>query len=197
MPCPRPELLLNYNSNRELFEAFEEIFLGGPNAPAPSVIHSPCGHEIHIRNHHFFHMVGMEHRDRPGDRLTIEHNAPDIFALKRGFGNYIHDGQRAIYLRAAALTLWEPDEIWENPELKSAKWVYFKEFDQKPYTHFVFLVGNSTEKRHNKVEIVPYTCMPMKASRGNKKRVGTRLYPLETPTPPLKAAPDTREDFTR
>src|ERR1035438_7165347 len=40
---------------------------------------------------------------------------------------------------ATALTLQEPDEISENPQLTSAKWVYFKEFDPKPYTHLVFL----------------------------------------------------------
>lgn len=178
MPSPRPALL-HLNSNQELFDAFREIFLGGANAPVPNVVHSPCRHEIHIRNHHFFHIVGMEHRDRPGERLTIEHDGPHIFSHKRGFGDYVHDGQRATLLRAAALTLWYPDEIWENPELKSAKWVYFKEFDQKPYTHFVFLVGNSTEKRANKSEIVPYTFMPMRRSRGNKMRSGVRLHPLE------------------
>lgn len=118
----------------------------------------------------------MKHRDRPGEILTIANDGPDIFSHTTGFGDYIHDGQRAIHLPAAVMTLLEPDEIWDNPELASAKWVYFKEFDKNPYTHLVFLVGYSKEKRENKTEIVPYTFMPMRRSRGNKKRAGTRLF---------------------
>ena len=196
MPSPRPALL-EYASHREMFLAFEQLFLGGNEAPAPHVLHSPCGHEIHIRNHHFFHLVGLEDRDRPDVQLTIADDLQNIFAADLGNKRYPHEKQRAVHLPVAALALWEPDEIWDNPELRSARWVYFKEFDQAPYTHLVFLVGYSTERRENKREIVPYTFMPMRYSRGNKKRHGTLLYSRNTNATVLRVASDTRGDCTR
>ena len=134
MPCARPALL-EYRSVRDLYLAFQNIFLGGATGPIPNIVMSPCGHEIHIYDHHFFHMVKLEDLNKPKATLLMAEEMPTILGADTGFGPYTHDKQRALHLPVAALTLSEPDEIWENPELTSAKWVYFKEFNQKPYTH--------------------------------------------------------------
>ena len=156
---------------------------------------SVCDQVISIYDHHFFHMVGMWDETRPDDRLQMAEEKATILATVEGFGKYTHDKQRGLLLCCAAKTLWEPDEVWENPNLKTARWVYFKEFDHKPYTHSIFLVGDRKNQKGN--EIVPFTCVPKNRSRGNKDRSGIKIYPVDAPKPPLRAALDTRGDFTR
>ena len=50
-----------------------------------------------------------------------------ILATNDGFGAYSHDRQRAIYLESAMACLANPDEVWEDPTLNTAKWIYIKE----------------------------------------------------------------------
>ena len=117
-------------------------------------------------------MVKLDHPTKPKPLLMGEEKQI-ILATVDGFGPYTHDKQRAIYLPAAALTLTEPDEVWEDSTLKTADWVYIKEFDQKPYTHTVFLIGYREEGH-----IVPVTSVPVRAAPArNKWRRGRKIYP--------------------
>lgn len=105
---------------------------------------------------------------------------PVILGIADGFGPYVHDAQRAIYLRSAVATLSEPDEVWEDDSLTTADWVYIKEFSTTPYTHTIMFVA----ERHEEGHIVPATSYAATPRRARKRRNGTRIYPVNTTTTP-------------
>jgi len=131
---------------------------------------SACGHALKVFDHHFFHMVKLGHPGKP-NRLLMTNEKDTILATTSGFAEYTFDRQRAIYLASAAVCLVRPDEVWENPNLNTAKWVYIKEFDATPYAFTILLVG---ERDGGKV---PVTSFPGKNRDARKWRRGTRIYP--------------------
>jgi hypothetical protein len=166
MPCQRPPLI-EFSSLRELYLHFERVFLHGAES---HTIVSDCGHVLKIFDHHFFHMVKLDHPHKPKPLLmSAEKNL--LLDTNVGFGSFTYDRQRAIYLESAALCLRTPDEVWEDVALKTARWIYIKEFDTKPYCHTVFLVGERSEGP------VPVTSFPAKARDARKWRRGVRIYP--------------------
>lgn len=94
-----------------------------------------------------------------------------ILATTQGFGPYAHDPQRAIYLESAMVCLTTPDEVWENPSLKTAKWVYIRHFETKPYSCTILLGAERPEGP------VPNTSFPGKPRDARKWGQGTRIYP--------------------
>jgi phage-Barnase-EndoU-ColicinE5/D-RelE like nuclease2 len=82
---------------------------------------------------------------------------------------------RARHLRSARETLESPDEVWaENPRVTSAKWVYSKEYDSKPYAFSVALVG---EWETNSTIIVPFSSFPCEKKNVKKWRQSKKIYP--------------------
>jgi hypothetical protein len=165
-PPPRPANV-NCTSMRELYLAFEEIFLGNSGC-----IQSACGHTIFVFDHHFFHMAAITVEGV--GRLFMRDEKPKILGLDTGFGLYEVGEPRARHLRSAHLTICEPDEVWvENPKSR-AKWVYVKEFDSKPYPFSVALV---TERPEENSIIVPVSSFACKNGDIGKWRRGERIHP--------------------
>jgi hypothetical protein len=167
---PRPASL-KHSSIGELFDQFSDLFLAGTK----SLIVSPCGHKIYCFEHHFFHMAGIVVEGIP--ELTMPKERATILATREGFAHYElrEKGSRARHLPSARATLESPDEVWEdNPKVESAKWVYIKEFDGKPYEFSVALVGvweaNSTIP-------VPFSSFPVERKNAKKWRQGKKIYP--------------------
>jgi hypothetical protein len=134
---PKRPALLQYSGVRELYLHFERIFLDGG---AARELQSACGHALKIFDHHFFHMVKLDDPAKPKP-LLMANERNTILTTNEGFGPYAHDKQRAIYLEPAMVCLVDPDEVWEDPSLHTAKWIYVKQFDAKPYSCTIFLIG--------------------------------------------------------
>jgi hypothetical protein len=115
-------------------------------------------------------MVKLDDVTKPKP-LLMSNEKSIILATDDGFGPYTYEHQRAIYLESAMLCLISPDEVWENPALKTAKWVYIKHFESKPYTCTIFLVAERSEGP------VPNTSFPGKARDARKWCAGTKIYP--------------------
>ena len=169
-PPNRPNAV-EYKSISELYHRFREIFLNG-NKP---LIVSPCGHQIYCFEHHFFHMAGVVVEGI--DELTMPQERPKILAAVDGLAHYeLRDnGSRARHLASARETLECPDEVWtENPKVDSAKWVYIKEFDSKPYPFSVALVG---VWEANSSITVPFSSFPVDKGQIKKWRKSERIFP--------------------
>lgn len=112
------------------------------------------------------------------EELSMPHERETILRTIDGFGHYElrEGGSRAKHLRSARETLENPDEIWaENPRVQSAKWVYIKEFNSKPYPFSIALVG---EWEANSTIIVPFSSFPVAKRNVKKWRQSKKLYPL-------------------
>ena len=164
----RPRLI-QFTSISELYAHFERIFLEETERTSRQV-KSSCGHSITIFDHHFFHLVKLDD-DAKAKPLLMANEKAVIMATNQGFGNYKYDMQRAIYLESAMSCLLDPDEVWENPELKTAKWVYIKHFETKPYTCTILLVAERAEGP------VPNTSFPGKPRDARKWGQGKKIYP--------------------
>ena len=169
--APQRPPKVEYTSIAELFNRYKQIFLDGNKA----LIVNPCGHQIYCFEHHFFHMAGVivdsvEELTMPVERETIL-NTVDGFAhyeLREG-------GSRARHLASARATLEQPDEVWvENPKVQSAKWVYIKEFDSKPYQFSVALVG---VWEANSSIPVPFSSFAVDKGQIKKWRASRKIYP--------------------
>jgi hypothetical protein len=170
MPPKRPKLL-EFSALCDLYRHFERLFLNGHATSYEFV--SACGQTIKVFDHHFFHVVKLEHPDSPRP-LLMANEKGTITATISGFGGYAYDKQRAIYLASAILCLRCPDEVWEDLSLRTAKWIYIKEFDAKPYAFTIFLVGERDGGA------VPVTSFPAKTRDAKKWRRGVRIYPKNT-----------------
>ena len=188
MSCKRPDLL-TYDSMRGLYLAFQELFLG--ENTTQTEIRSACGHDIRIFDHHFFHLVKLDEASRPKPLLMRDEKAA-ILGLEEGFGTYTHDRQRAIYLRSAIMTLRDPDEVWEDDSLSSARWVYLKEFDSTPYNYTILLIGIRADGEY----LVPVTSFAGKPRDAKRWRRGRKNLSLNTTTT-RRWLWITRGDFTR
>jgi hypothetical protein len=169
MPCKRPDFL-EYASVRDLYLAFEGTFLSETGSSAELI--STCGHTIHVFDHHFFHLVKLDDPSKPKPLKMIDEKAT-ILSTTHGFGSYTHEKQRAIYLRSALLTMLEPDEVWDDDRLKTARWIYIKEFDATPYSFTIMLIGFRGEDERR----VPVTSFPGKPRDARKWRRGMKIYP--------------------
>lgn len=101
----------------------------------------------------------------------------EILSQVDGFGKYtlVHSGSRARDLPSAHATLLSPDEVWiDNPQADSAKWVYVKEFDSKPYP---FTVALLTPRPDENGIIVPVSSFCCKKNRIKVWRQKTKIYP--------------------
>jgi hypothetical protein len=168
---PKRPPKVEYRSIRELYLQFDALFL----ADKKSLIVSPCGHKIYCFEHHFFHMAGV--LVEGVDELSMPRERDKILKTAEGFAHYElrEGGSRARHLRSARETLESPDEIWaENPRVASAKWVYFKEYDSKPYAYSIALVG---EWNANSTIIVPFSSFPCEKRNAPKWRQSKRIYP--------------------
>jgi hypothetical protein len=174
MPPPRPNLIV-FTSVCELYLQFRGVFLDG-NEIQNEII-SACGHIIRVFDHHFFHLVKLDDPFKPKP-LKMATEKAIILGTNCGFGDYKHDKQRAIYLRSGRVCLDDPDEVWEDPTLATARWIYIKEFEAKPYRFTVLLVGERLEG------LVPVTSFPAKARDAKKWRRGTKIYPKNTSAAP-------------
>lgn len=162
---------VEYASIRDVYLQFDEIFLAGNK----SLIVSPCGHKIYCFEHHFFHMAGVIVEGI--DELSMPQERNIILKSADGFAHYElrEGGSRARHLRSARETLEKPDEVWEeNPRVTSARWVYVKEYDSKPYPFSVALVG---EWQANSTIIVPFSSFPCDAKNVKKWRQCKKIYP--------------------
>jgi hypothetical protein len=168
---PQRPASLEFASISELFRKFDELFLEDKK----SLTVSPCGHRIYCFEHHFFHMSGVVVDGI--DELSIQDERDTILATIDGFGRYElrEGGSRARHLPSARVTIENPDEVWEdNPKVVSAKWVYIKEFDSKPYPFSVALIG---VWRANSSIIVPFSSFQVEKKNIRKWRAGNRIYP--------------------
>ena len=168
---PVRPLKVEYSSIGALYKQFCEIFLDDRK----SLIISPCNHKIYCFDHHFFHMAGVEVEGI--EQLSMPREKAIILGTQDGFAHYElrEGGSRARHLRSARETLENPDEVWaDNPHVQSAKWVYIKEFDSKPYPYSVALVG---EWQANSTIIVPMSSFQVVKRGGLKWRKSTRIYP--------------------
>lgn len=171
LSAPKRPPRVVYTSISGLFAEFQRIFLNGRKA----LIISPCGHQIYCFEHHFFHMAGVivegiAELSMPAERDTI-------LKTTQGFAHYDlrEGGSRAAHLESARITLEQPDEIWaRNPKVESAKWVYVKEFDSKPYQFSVALVG---VWESNSIIPVPFSSFAVAKSQIKKWRASERIYP--------------------
>ncbi|MGB6544072.1 MAG: PBECR2 nuclease fold domain-containing protein [Candidatus Acidiferrales bacterium] len=162
---------VEYLSIRELYLQFDEMFL----ADKQSLIVSPCGHKIYCFDHHFFHMAGVFVEGV--DELSMQDEKEIILNTHTGFAHYElrEGGSRARHLRSARDTLESPDEIWaENPRVESAKWVYIKEYDSKPYSFSLAFVG---EWKANSTILVPFSSFQFKKGNAKKWRQSKKIYP--------------------
>lgn len=162
---------VEYLSIREAYLQFEEIFLSGNK----SLIVSPCGHKIYCFEHHFFHMAGVIVDGV--NELSMPRERDTILKTTHGFAHYElrEGGSRVRHLRSARETLENPDEIWaDNPRVVSAKWVYIKSYESKPYAFSVALVG---EWEANSTIVVPFSSFPCDARNIKKWRQSRRIYP--------------------
>lgn len=170
LKSPRPQAL-EYSSIRGLYDQFAEIFL----EDRKSLILSPCGHKIYCFEHHFFHMAGIVVEGI--EKLSMPQERDKILKTTEGFAHYElrEGGSRARHLRSARETLESPDEVWEqNPRAVSAKWVYVKEYDSKPYSFSIALVG---EWQTNSTIVVPLSSFPCHRKNVKKWRQSKRIYP--------------------
>ena len=168
---PQRPAKLDCRSIREIYLQFQDIFLAG----SKSLIVSPCGHKIYCFEHHFFHMAGVIVEGI--EELSIQRERDAILATPNGFAHYElrEGGSRARHLRSARETLETPDEVWEaNPRVTSAKWVYVKEYDSKPYPFSIALVG---EWSANSVIVVPFSSFPCDKRNAKKWRQSRKIYP--------------------
>jgi hypothetical protein len=111
------------------------------------------------------------------EELTMPQERATILETTDGFAHYElrERGSRARHLPSARLTLEAPDEVWsDNPKVSSAKWVYIKEFDSKPYAFSVALVG---VWEANSSIPVPFSSFPVQRKHIKKWRRGTKIYP--------------------
>jgi len=153
----------------ELYLEFETRFLQGD-----AQIRSTCGHQILIFDHHFFHLAAV--RTAAANRLFMVDEKDEIRATIEGMGKYLidHSGSRARNLPSARSTMEDPDEVWEaNPRAVSAKWVYVKEFDSKPYP---FTVALLVDRPAENGIIVPVSSFPCSKSDVRKWRNGDLIY---------------------
>lgn len=165
---PHRPALLKFAGVRELYLHFERIFL---KTAVCGEIQSTCGHTLMVFDHHFFHMVKLTY---PGKlKLFMSNEKAFILDIPNGFGPYTYENQRAIYLESAKHCLSEPDEVWEDETLDTAKWIYIKEFSSTPYSCTIALVGRRGE------DIVPVTSFPGKKRDARKWRKGRQIYPLK------------------
>jgi hypothetical protein len=159
-----------------LYAEFESLI-----GEVSGLIRSPCGHEILIFDHHFFHLAAVSRP--PATVLSMPGERAEILATTEGFGRYeIAQGMsRARNLRSAFQTLCEPDEIWaENPIAETAKWVYVKQFESKPYPYTIALVG---DRPNSGGIIVPFSSFPCRNKGLKKWRQGRRLHPKQIQPP--------------
>jgi hypothetical protein len=162
---------IELSSIRDLYLHFNDIFLGDRK----SLIISPCGHKIYCFEHHFFHMSGISVHD--ADELSMPRERKTIMETVDGFAHYKlrENGSRAKHLRSAREVLENPDEVWtDNPRVTSAKWVYVKEFDSKPYPFSIALVG---EWEANSTIIVPFSSFACNESGVRRWRQTRKIYP--------------------
>ncbi len=164
---PRRPDFIEYSCLRDLYLVFEQLFL---QDSIGGTVTSCCGHEIKVFDHHFFHFVKLEHSDKPRP-LLMAYEKSEILSTTAGFGSYSHDRQRAVYLASARICLESPDEVWLDESLVTAKWVYLKEFDARPYSFTVLLIAERPES------LVPVTSFPAKKRDARKWRRGIRIYP--------------------
>ncbi len=163
-PPERPANV-EYTCLRELYLAFEAIFLG--KLP----IKNACGHDILVFDHHFFHLAAITVDGV--ERLYMRDEKQTILGLAEGFGNYDIGKSRAKHLRSVHITLSEPDEVWEDNPKARAKWTYVKEFASQPYQFSVALVA---ERSNENFIIFPVSGFPCKRSDVRKWRQGTLIY---------------------
>lgn len=166
----RPDLLV-FSSVRELYGHFERLFLAGDRVSHQFT--SVCGHRVTVFDHNFFHMVKLRNPGRSGIMLMSQEKET-ILSIFDGFGPYEYDRQRAIYLASAAECLLSADEVWEDQALKTARWMYIKEFDAFPYAFTILLVGQRPGGA------VPVTSFPAKKRDTRKWRRGKQIYPTNT-----------------
>lgn len=166
MKKSRPPLI-HFSSVCELYRHFERLFLGGNSTS--HTLESTCGHKITVFDHHFFHVVKLDHPEK-SKPLLMSNEKTTILATQNGFGPYSHDRQRAIYLESAVHCLCSPDEVWDDPTLDSARWIYITEYDTSPYSHTILLVGERGE------DPVVVTSFPAKRRNAQKWRRGKLMY---------------------
>lgn len=176
--CPIPKVkrrsrpaFLELSSLAELYRHYERLFLGG-NEKSHTFV-TACGHRATVFDHHFFHIVKLDDPKKPKP-LLMANEKSTIVATTSGFGPYTYDKQRAIYLASAIACLVYPDEVWEDTSLKTAKWIYIKEFDASPYAFTIFLVGERAGGP------VPVTSFAATTADARRWRRGIRIYPRNT-----------------
>lgn len=169
MPAKRPELIA-YSGVKELYEAFERLFLRGGNASAEH--ESSCGCTVKIFDHHFFHMVKLCDPQKP-QPLVMAIEKEIIRNTHQGFANYTHDRQRGIHLASAALAMVAPDEVWMSPALHTEDVAFIKLFDTTPYNCTIFLAKFGD----NEGEVLPVTSYRGRSRDIRKYCRGTKIYP--------------------
>ncbi len=167
-PPPRPENV-TFTSISELYQHYENIFL---SEGRDSII-SPCGHNILVFDHHFWHLAAVT---IPGkDKPFMKEEKATIRATIEGFAHYVigENGSRAKNLRSAYATLTHPDEVWEDNPKTQSRWVYVKEYAHVPYPFSIALVTIREEEGIT----IPKTSFPCKKGDVKKWRNGKKIFP--------------------
>jgi hypothetical protein len=174
-PPQRPPCC-SFDSMASLYAVFESLV-----AEVSGRIKSSCGHDILIFDHHFFHLAAVSRSSV--SVLSMPRERTEILATTQGFGRYVigHGMSRARNLSSAFQTLCEPDEVWAgNPIIETAKWVYIKQFESKPYPYTVALVGDRPDKGGI---IVPFSSFPCRNKGLKKWRQGKCIHSKQIQPP--------------
>ena len=172
--APKRPACCSFDSLYSLHSEFERL-----RSQCGGVINSACGHRILIFDHHIFHLASIS---RPGaGQLSMPQEQPGILRTVQGSGEYVvhHDGSRARNLPSAFATMSAPDEVWAaNPIVTTAKWVYIKQFDSRPYAYTIALLG---ERPAEGGIIVPFSSFPCRKRDLRKWRQGDLMYKQNRP----------------
>jgi Barnase-EndoU-ColicinE5/D-RelE like nuclease len=158
----KPPACLVFDSLAELYEQFQQLFVGKD-------FRCPRGVPIIITSHHFFHLTKL--RKGWQTEFTVDIEEPLIRDVTEGFGEYQINEKRAKTLSWIPEILNEPDEIWEYDVKKTADEVFIREYDKagSPFRNVLLL----REEDH----LTPVTCMTVRRTGIKEHRKGKKLWP--------------------
>ena len=165
-----------FSNMAELFATFDSLLV-----EVDWSISSSCGHKILLFDHHFFHLASVSRP--PESVLSMPGERNEILSTVDSMGRYQlgHRGSRARNLPSAMETMKYPDEVWvDNPIVETAKWVYVKQFDSKPYPYTIAHIG---ERPCEGGIVVPFSSFPCKSKDLRKWRQGVCMHPKQIQPP--------------
>ena len=120
--CGRRPPRLAFGCLAELYDVYEEVFLGGSGFRRE--YQSQCGLTFVALDRNFFHLVQLRKNGISKDvRLNIQVEKPLIRAATEGWGDYqLEDPRRAPHLAAGLDTLLMPHAVFTVPNPQQRTW---------------------------------------------------------------------------